>query len=174
MKDKIGMIHIYCGEGKGKTTAAIGLALRAAGYGKRVQIFQFLKNRQTGEYEALKKISNIRIEPMEIYQFVHQMNEREIKVVESKQNQTFIQFVRENFECDLLILDEVFGAVETKTFSLDLLLDFLKEKPPGLEVVLTGRKVPASLLPYADYISRIECIRHPYMKGISARIGIEK
>lgn len=174
MKDQLGLVHIYCGDGKGKTTAAIGLAVRAAGCGKRVYLLQFLKNRQTGEYKSLQNLPNVKIKTMETEKFIFQMSTAEKDAVKRRQIFDFIKISKEMLNYDLLILDEIFGAIETETFSLNRLLDFLKTKPPALEVVLTGRNVPAALLPYADYISRMVCVRHPYMRGISARTGIEK
>ncbi|MBC8585089.1 cob(I)yrinic acid a,c-diamide adenosyltransferase [Youxingia wuxianensis] len=170
------MNHIYCGDGKGKTTAAIGLAVRAAGRGKRVLILQFLKGQPTGELESLKKISNIRVIRGKLGgKFTFEMDRRELQQtydIHTKNLLTVVESVRAG-ECDLVILDEVIGALNTQLIDEDLLRNFIQEKPADIELVMTGRNPPQWLLDMADYITEMKKIKHPFDLGVKAREGIE-
>ncbi len=176
MKDG-GLIHIYCGDGKGKTTAAIGLAVRCSGHGNHVLLVQFLKSRPTGELKSLALLPNIEImRGKETKKFTFQMNTEEKAQVKSEHLALFANVKQKCFneQIDLLILDEVIGACNTGVFDQDILVDFLKVKPAELEVVLTGRNPAAELVELADYVSEICKRKHPYEKGIAARTGIER
>ena len=171
-----GLIHIYCGDGKGKTTAAIGLAVRAAGAGKSVLIARFLKNDRSAELKALAQISGITVLPVE----------REFGFIQTKDNPVraeaaayFTAFfekaadlaVKDHY--DMLILDEINVAVNYEMVPMDRLENFLLHKPTDQEVVLTGRDPKPEILQLADYVSEIRKIRHPFDQGIMAREGIE-
>ena len=176
-KSKLGLIHIYTGDGKGKTTAALGLILRASGRGLHVVLGQFLKGRETGELHTLSLLPGVRVfrgKPLTKFSF--QMNEQEKAEVLQSHNE-FIQelawYCRQE-ETDLLVLDEVIGACGTHLLDESLLIDFLKHKPKHLEVVMTGRNPSPELLELADYVSEICKRKHPCDKGIPAREGIEK
>lgn len=174
--EHFGLIHVYCGEGKGKTTAAIGLAVRAAGYGKRVVFVQFLKDGHSGELKSLNRLPEIKCISGQLYsKFSFQMTEEEKSQTKKLHEQHFAKALAliAAGPVDLLVLDEVLGAIETKMFTEKLLIDFLQTKPATLEVVLTGRKPSEPVMVLADYISEIKCLRHPYEQGISARQGIE-
>ncbi len=171
-----GLIHIYCGDGKGKTTAALGLALRCAGRGNKVLFVQFLKSRPTGELASLKYVPNIEImRGKEIMKFTFQMTEDEKKQVLCEHEQLFNRVIEKcsNGKIDLLILDEVIGACNTGVFNMSRLIDFMKNKPYSMEIVLTGRDPKQELVDLADYVSEIKKVKHPYDKGIPARSGIE-
>lgn len=176
MKDG-GLIHIYCGDGKGKTTASLGLAVRCSGHGNKVLIVQFLKSRPTGELKSLALLPNIELmRGKETKKFTFQMNAEEKAQVLSEH---LALFDRVKEKCahehiDLLIMDEVIGACNTGVFALDELVEFLKNKPAELEVVLTGRNPAPELVELADYVSEICKRKHPYEKGIPARTGIER
>ncbi len=176
MKDG-GLIHIYCGDGKGKTTASIGLAVRCSGHGNRVLLVQFLKSRKTGELNSLALLPNIEImRGKETPKFTFQMNDEE-KAQVKKDHLALFDKVKQKCRdehIDLLIMDEVVGACNTGVFDLDALVDFLKNKPAELEVVLTGRNPAPQLVELADYVSEICKRKHPYEKGIPARTGIER
>ncbi len=176
MKDG-GLIHIYCGDGKGKTTASLGLAVRCAGHGNRVLLVQFLKSRQTGELNSLALLPNIEVmRGKETRKFTFQMNDEE-KAQVKKEHLALFDRVKQKCQderIDLLIMDEVIGACNTGVFDLDALVDFLKCKPAELEVVLTGRNPAPQLVELADYVSEICKRKHPYEKGIPARTGIER
>jgi len=172
-----GLIHIYCGNGKGKTTACIGLALRCAGRGNKVLLVQFLKSRTTGELTSLQYVPNIEVmRGKAIMKFTFQMTEEEKKQVLLEHEKLFENVIKKcsDEKIDLLILDEVIGACNTGVFNAASLLEFLKNKPVSMEVVLSGRDPQAELVELADYVSEIKKIKHPYDKGIPARTGIER
>lgn len=176
-KEKLGLIHIYCGDGKGKTTASLGLAIRSAGAGFKVFILQFLKNWDTSELNSLELIPNIEIiRGKEGNVFTFGMTEEQ--KAKSKEihlnNFAKAKEVAFNVECDILILDEVIGAYNRNLLDREDLLNFLDNKPENLEVILTGRNPADELIERADYVSEIQKIKHPFDKGIVARRGIEK
>lgn len=173
MREK-GLVHIYCGDGKGKTSAAIGLAVRAAGRGKKVLISRFLKTDDSGEVMILKEIPGITVLPCEkSFGFLFRMNEEQKKEAASYYQEQFEKTVKMAERYDLLILDEMMASISGKMVPEERVLQFLQEKPENLEVVLTGRNPSDRLKEEADYISEILAVRHPYEKGIPAREGIE-
>ena len=173
---KQGYIHVYCGDGKGKTTCATGLAVRCAGAGGRVLWFQFLKKDTSSERNALKLIPGIDLlSGYEKMKFTFQMTEEEKKEAKEFYQYKFEQIVQTVVAgtYDLLILDEVIGAIGTDMIEENMILDFLKTRPECLEVVLTGRNPSATLLQLADYVSDIQKVKHPYDLGKPARKMIE-
>lgn len=171
-----GFIHVYCGDGKGKTTAAVGLAVRAAGTGKRVLLVQFLKGRDTGELHSLAQIPEITVlRGKASEKFTFQMNERELQEVYDNQTKNLLTALEEarKGHCDLLILDEIMGALSTETVDEDLLKSLVLYKPEPLELVLTGRNPPDWIVEAADYVTQMEKVKHPYDRGIQARRGVE-
>lgn len=172
-----GLIHIYFGDGKGKTTAVTGLSVRCAGGGGKVLFCQFLKDGSSGEINVLKKIDGISVvDGYGKIKFVKYMTEDEKKSAEAfykNQFDNIINMVNEK-EFDLLILDEIIDAVNIGFVSFDKIIEFLENKPFGLEVALTGRKPDKRLFDIADYVSDILKIKHPFDKGISSRKMIEK
>lgn len=174
--EKFGLMHIYCGAGKGKTTAAVGLALRCLGQGGRVVMTQFLKDGCSGECRMLAGIEGatlLAVNPCGKFSF--QMTAREREQTAQAVVRTFentLAFV-ERTSPDLLILDEICAAVQAGFLEQARLLDFLDHRPAGLEVVLTGREPSEALRERADYLSEIQAGRHPYEAGIAARRGIE-
>lgn len=170
-----GLIHVYCGDGKGKTTAAIGLAVRASGAGKRVLFVQFFKNGKSSEIEALKSLERIQINLCPtLYGRFKNMNE-----VKREQAQRDYSELLENAlinarkNADVLVLDEVISACNNRVVHESLLLEFLRNKPENLEVILTGRNPSETLLNLADYATEMQKLKHPYDKNIRARRGIE-
>ena len=173
---KKGLIHVYTGDGKGKTTASLGLAIRAAGRGFKVVMVQFLKSSDTGELKIIEKIPNFEVHRFERPRgFFWTLND--IEKIELQEDMNIaIDFVRQRLQtgdCDMLILDEVMGSIKNNLIDLDMLVDLLKNKKSHIEVVLTGRNVPDKIVEIADYVSEINAIKHPFEKGISARRGIE-
>ncbi len=171
-----GLIHLYSGEGKGKTTAAIGLAIRAAGSEKKVLFCQFLKNNQSGELRILENIPWVKLDlTYPVTKFTRQMTleEREKTIFEQQTKLSNCWKMATEQSFDLLILDELVAAISLGFIPLDEVLILLQNKPEGLEVILTGRNPPSELAALADYHSRICSVRHPYEKGLSAREGIE-
>lgn len=177
MKDETGLIHIYCGDGKGKTTAAVGLAVRCAGGGGKVFFYQFLKDGTSGEIDILKNIDEITVgKGYALAKFSFQMTDEEkenARIFYEKELDEIISIVS-NQEYQLCVLDEILHAVNLGFVSLDKLVGFLKNKPEKLEVVLTGRNPKEELCELADYITEMNKIKHPFDKGISARTMIEK
>lgn len=175
--NKLGLIHIYCGNGKGKTTAAMGLALRCAGHGETVVIAQFLKDGTSGESRMLAKLDNVTLLAANpVGKFSKAMNEEERAESEQAMERMFraaTAFAVKN-HARMLVLDEVCAAITTGMLEEWDVLDFLDNKPEDLEVVMTGRQPTLRMQERADYISEICKRRHPFDRGIRAREGIEK
>jgi cob(I)alamin adenosyltransferase len=171
-----GLVHIYCGDGKGKTTAAVGLCTRAAGSGRKVLFVQFLKDGRSGELKTLAGIPGVEIlAGVPVDGFLRDKDSVAVHDTAEEHRHRFEEAVRlASFGTfDILVFDEAMAAVNLDLLPVEALCAFLDGRPAGLEVVLTGREPPQALLDRADYISRIECVRHPYQKGIAARRGIE-
>lgn len=170
------MLHIYYGEGKGKTTAAMGLALRAAGRGKRVVIAQFLKGADSGERRALTCVPGVELLPVpERVTFSFRMSQEERREA-AERFLALCEQCRERLRsgaAELLVLDEVCAAVNTGLLPLSALLTLLDQAPEGCELVLTGRAPAPELAERADYLTEMRCVRHPYQRGVTAREGIE-
>jgi len=175
---ELGLIHIYCGDGKGKTTAAMGLGMRAVGRNKKVILTQFLKDNETGELNSIEKLGvNFEIfKGISVKKFFKFMSPEEQMVTRKEHEERFREVTKKAIDenVDLLILDEIIAATNLKLVSLNEVIEFLKNKPKGLEVVLTGRNPDKRLVEFADYVSEIKAVKHPYEKGINSRIGIEK
>lgn len=169
----LGLIHIYTGDGKGKTTAAVGLAVRASGAGKRVAFAQFMKGRPTSEIAQLEKLGITVIKAGTVTKFVPYMTDAERAQCAEESAAGFEAAAAMAENLDVLLLDEIISAVTTGMVPEARLLEFLRSKPAHLEVVLTGRDVPSDIAELADYLSDIKAVKHPYEKGISARKGIE-
>ncbi len=170
------MLHIYCGDGKGKTTAALGLAIRAAGAGLRVHIVQLLKGAPTSELAVLNTISGITLARCgNGFGFFWEMTEREKSDITKCHN----RMLADGFErvrsgaADMLILDEFCAAYAHGLLDRQAVDEFLLKEEHTAEIVLTGRNPDPKFLEKADYISEINCVRHPYEQGVTARKGIE-
>lgn len=171
------MIHIYTGNGKGKTTAAVGLAIRAAGYGKKIYFLQFLKGRNSGEIESLKKFPCItvkRVNPDHKI-FFYEMVPEEKELLAEECRKAWGLFCDEILDSDyeIIIIDEIMALFTNKIFEVELLIDFLSKRDEGQEIILTGRDAPYELYEIADYVTEMKMIKHSFQKGIDARKGIE-
>ena len=171
-----GLIHLYCGEGKGKTTAAVGLAVRCAGHGGRVVFAQFLKDGTSGECRALAGLKNVTVLAANpVGKFSFQMTEEEKRRTADAVSRMFEAAagfaVREGAR--LLVLDEVCAAVSCGFLEERAVLAFLDGRPETLEVVMTGRGPSEALCARADYITEMAARRHPFDRGAAAREGIE-
>ena len=166
-----GKIHLYCGDGKGKTTAAAGLAIRALGHGKTVVFAQFLKDGCSGELNGLKELGAVVLSGPKDTKFVFCMNEEE-KEETACRNNRILQEAMET-RCSLLVLDELCAALECSLIDRDLAKKAVLQRPKEQEIVITGRNPEDWMLEAADYITRMEQVRHPYEKGLQAREGIE-
>lgn len=170
-----GLIHIYCGDGKGKTSAAVGLAVRAAGAGQRVLFTQFFKNGDSSELTVLRELDNVEVLTCKTrYGFLWEMDEAE-RAEAKKDYSALLESALEKARrgVDMLVLDEAVSAGNLEVIEEKKLLDFLRGKPAELEVVLTGRYLSAALLGCADYVTEMKKLRHPYDRGVGARRGIE-
>ena len=169
-----GFIHVYTGEGKGKTTAALGLALRAQGAGLRVYLGQFMKK---GEYNELKALRQLKPQ-LKIEQFGRRRRVGAKLTVQDKTaaERGFLQIkkILNNNRYDLVILDEINLALHHRLLSCEKLVDLLKNRPTNIEVVLTGRHVPAEIIKIADLVTEMKLCKHYYAQGVLARDGIEK
>lgn len=176
------MIHIYCGDGKGKTTAALGLAVRASGRAKRVLIARFLKTDDSGEVPTLSSIPQIHVIPCEkTFGFFFRMSEEQKKEAKEYYSQLFDRVRSQADAFDLVILDEIMAACNYGLVSEDAVVQWLEEVKNRTkceaecepEIVLTGRNPSDRIQQFADYITEMKMIRHPYEQGIPAREGIE-
>lgn len=174
---ELGLIHIYCGNGKGKTTAAMGLGIRAAGCKKKVLLTQFLKSNKTGELNSIEKLKEYFhfIPGVPVGKFSWNMNDEEKANAKIEHTERFKVITQKAIDekYDILILDELVATINLDFIPVSLVLDFLKNKPTGLEVVMTGRDPKSELIEIADYVSEINAIKHPFEKGIPSRVGIE-
>ncbi|SET48090.1 cob(I)alamin adenosyltransferase [[Clostridium] aminophilum] len=194
----MGLVHLYCGDGKGKSTAAAGLALRMAGCGKQAVICRFLKNDCSGEAEALSRTENVVVIPAAgDFGFTWNMTP-EVKAEAARANRSMFRNAvetvdsllqkvdrsenavddaltgRDDLSAEvLLVLDEACAAVNTGMIPLEELTGFLDRRPAGLEVVLTGRNPAEELVVRADYMTEFRKRKHPYDRGIRARNGVE-
>lgn len=171
-----GLIQIYTGNGKGKTTAAVGLSVRAIGRGFNVYMIQFLKDRDTGELHTLSHFDNFKVFRFKSSRkFFWQMNDEEKDLLKKqlKEAYEFIVDVLKNNKCDLLILDEIMGVLHNNLYSIDDIIKLMDMKPEGMEMVMTGRNAPEELIERADLVTEMKLIKHPYEKGIKSRCGIE-
>lgn len=172
-----GLIHLYYGDGKGKTTAALGLAVRASGSGLRVAFVQFMKNQPTGELSVLESLPGVTVlRGKEGSGFTFSMTEEEkekTKRLHTENLKTAIALAASE-NCDMLVLDEAAGAYARDLIDRQLLEEFVWNKPERLELVLTGRDPAQWMIGCADYASEIRKVKHPYDEGVAARAGIER
>lgn len=175
-----GLVQIYTGDGKGKTTAAFGLALRAAGQGNKVLIYQFLKpaSIDTGELFSLKLGAvRIRAEALDIeWDMAKSFDDKEqvaqAKTAISKALDRLAQTAEKRFY-DVLILDEIVFCLSKGLARLEDIRNIIDKKDPAVEIVLTGRGATKELIAMADLVTEMKNIKHPFDKGLSARRGIE-
>ncbi len=168
-----GLIHLYCGDGKGKTSAAAGLALRMAGAGKPVIFAQFYKDGSSSELRPLREMGVSVMNCKTVPGFFFKMNEAEREQVRIDYGRFLEEVFSAAQNAGLLVLDEVVSACRNGTVEENRLLRLLEERPVLLEVVLTGRGPSPRLLETADYITEMKKLRHPYDQGIAARRGVE-
>lgn len=177
MEKQTGYIHIYCGDGKGKTTCGMGLCTRAAGSGYKVLIYQFMKDNKTSERKILETLDQVTlIDGLESEKFSFQMTaeEKEERKAYYESQFRMVTAKAESEEYDVLFLDEIIYAIGAGLFDEALLLDYLKQKPARLEVILSGQNPSQELVDAADYVSNIQKIKHPFDQGLPARKGIER
>lgn len=177
MSTKDGLVHAYIGNGKGKTTAALGLAMRAAGQGMQVTFFQFLKevDKKTGELKTVKKLES----GFEIRQYGGNLLDGDTPAKRDNIKRRisdgikYIEDIAKSETCDILVLDEIGWVIELGLIDAKKVIEIIKNKPAKTELVLTGQTLPEEVLDLADYITEMRQMRHPFQRGIQARKGIE-
>jgi cob(I)alamin adenosyltransferase len=170
-KNNRGLVHVYTGNGKGKTTAAIGLAVRAAGRNLKVAFVQFIKGVQTGERIFMENYKAFDIVQLNAGNYRSKSQEQLRN--EAQKTLSYAEKVITGDEYDMVILDEICVALHENLISVQQVLDLLDKKPQRLELVLTGRNAPQELIERADLVTEMHMIKHPYNEGIVARQGIE-
>ena len=172
-----GLVIVYTGDGKGKTTAALGMALRAAGHGKEILIIQFIKSfKRYGELKFVKKYDcGIEIKTMgkgyvKMKGDVHPFEEH---IKAAKRTLGFAREQIESRKYQIVVLDEINIALNKKLIPLTEVVDLIKQKPPDLHLILTGRGAPKKLIQLADLVSEVREVKHPFKRGIPAQKGIE-
>ncbi|MCD6137266.1 MAG: cob(I)yrinic acid a,c-diamide adenosyltransferase [Deltaproteobacteria bacterium] len=170
-----GLIQVYTGEGKGKTTAALGLAMRALGRGLKVIIIQFMKGqKETGELNMARRLSpHLVIKPMGRDGFVDRTNPDPHDIALARTALDEARRVLSQKVCDILVLDEINVAVSFGLIDEHAVLELMDGKPADVELVLTGRYAPDSIIQKADLVTTMECTKHYFDQGEAARVGIE-
>lgn len=169
------MIIVYTGDGKGKTTAALGLILRASGYNKKILLVQFIKNRFSGELKSLKLLKNVRV-IQGGKGFVGILGDK-LPLKEHKEaalkTLNLLEKEINSQKWDLIIADEILGALARELLDVNQILELLKKNLESLDLVLTGRNAPEEIIKMADLVTEMKSIKHPFDKGIKAREDID-
>ena len=170
------MKHIYYGDGKGKTTAAVGIAVRAAGSNLKVLFVQFLKTEFSGERHVLSNTENVTLTfcPLEL-KFTFEMNEKEkqhaAQIFKGIFDRSVTMALTEKY--DMVVLDEVFEAINAGMLSESEVFEFIANAPASMEIIMTGHNPSQKFIDIADYVTEFKKIKHPYDRGITGRIGVE-
>ncbi|MFH0815468.1 MAG: cob(I)yrinic acid a,c-diamide adenosyltransferase [Methanobacteriota archaeon] len=173
-KKVLGYLHVYTGDGKGKTTAALGLGMRAAGHGLKVLMVQFMKGRiNYGELESAKRIPGFEIRQFGRAEFVDRKNPAQVDVDLAREGLEFAKSALAGGSADMLILDELNTAIDWGLVSLSEVVDMLCARRDDVEVVVTGRYAAKEIIEMADLVTEMREIKHPYKKGILGREGVE-
>jgi cob(I)alamin adenosyltransferase len=168
-----GYIHVYTGNGKGKTTSAIGLGIRAAGAGLKVHMLQFMKGRRYSELNTLDNLKNFTYSQHGRDEFVNKKNPEKIDIDIAQEGFKHAKKLIKSNKYDMIILDEINVAVDFNLIDIEDVLKLIRDKPEKLELVLTGRYVNPKIIKTADYVTEMLEIMHPYQKGIQARKGFD-
>ena len=170
----MGKVHVYTGDGKGKTTAALGLSIRAAGAGLRVFIAQFIKSDEYSEIKALKRFSDlITVEQFGLGGFIGG-NPSSGDIEAAQKGVARVKEIISSENYDVVVLDEANIAVKFKLFSEQDLLDIIDAKSKNIELVITGRDAAAKIIEKADLVTQMKAVKHYFKNGVEARVGIEK
>jgi cob(I)alamin adenosyltransferase len=172
-----GYVQIYTGDGKGKTTAAIGQGVRAAGRYLKVQMIQFLKSSSSGELESLELLKPY----FEVFRFERKhgffwtLSENEKKEVKEDVQKAYFHIIDviRNKECDVLILDEIMGALSNELITEEQILSIIDLKPQSMELIMTGRNATEAIIEKSDLVTEMKLVKHYFNEGVAAREGIE-
>ena len=168
------MVHVYTGDGKGKTTAALGLALRAMGHGLKVYLIQFMKgDPEYGELRAGRRLDGLTIRQFGRTDFVDRDHPAEEDLALARQGLEHAREIMAAGRCDLMILDEINVALDFGLVPVKSVLELIESKPHDMELVLTGRSAPRPIIQAADLVTEMREIKHYYQQGRTARDGIE-
>ncbi len=174
--ENLGLIHIYTGEGKGKTTASIGLTIRMLGNGGKVIFSQFLKSWNTGEVSVLESLHGVKvIRNSKPFPFTNQMTDEQKNEIVTIHN-NLLEAIKAELKKEkyhMIVMDEIMATYNLKLIDTELVDDFIKNKPKDIELVLTGRDPEEKFIKLADYVSDIHKVKHPFDKGVESRKGIE-
>ena len=174
MPERRGTVQVYTGDGKGKTTAALGLALRAVGHGLSVYVLQFMKGSSNyGELTSAAQLPNFTIEQSGRDEFVDRANPAQVDIDLAVQGLAKARAAVTSGDYDIVILDEANVALDFKLIELKDILDLIEGRPGHVELILTGRAAHPDVVKAADLVSEVLCIRHHYNAGVEAREGIE-
>jgi len=169
-----GLVQVYTGDGKGKTSAAFGLALRAAGRGLKVYVIQFIKGGfDYGELYIVEKIPNLKLASFGRGKFVTEIPASEEDSKLAQEAFDIAKMVVKGGKYDVVVLDEVNVALNLKMISIDDVIDLIKSKPKHVELILTGRYAPMQIIDAADLVTEMKEVKHPYSQGVPPRKGIE-
>lgn len=169
-----GLVQVYTGNGKGKTSAAFGLALRAIGRGLKVYVVQFIKGGfDYGELYMVDKLPNLKLKAFGRGEFVTEKPPRKKDVELAQEALDLAEQVVKSGEYNIVILDEINVALNLKLINLNEVLELIKNKPKHVELILTGRYAPTEIIEAADLVTEMKEIKHPFNKGYQARKGIE-
>jgi cob(I)alamin adenosyltransferase len=170
-----GYVHVYTGNGKGKTTAALGLAMRAAGAGLKVYIAQFVKGMKYNEINTLEKKLNDEITVKQYGRscFIYRDPDEE-DVRAAQEGLREVKKIMDSGDYDMIILDEANIATHYNLFSVDDLLDLIHSKPEKVELIITGRFADSKIIEAADLVTEMKEVKHYYQKGVEARDGVER
>jgi len=178
MRLEKGLVQIYTGDGKGKTTAALGQGLRAAGRDLKVYLVQFLKTTDSGELHSTEWLKGnfkvFRFESEKGFFWTLSPEEKELLKSEIRAAMDFVKKVMKEHECDILILDEIAAVLTNKLFDTDELAEIIRSKPDTMELIMTGRNMPEPITKLADLITEMREIKHYFSEGIPSRVGIEE
>jgi cob(I)alamin adenosyltransferase len=174
VKKRQGLVQVFTGNGKGKTSAALGAVVRASGHGLKSYIVFFMKGKYPyGEFKTLAKLPNVDFASFGLRCFIDRAN---VNPEEIKQAKLALSAAREAMlsgKYDLVVLDEVNIALHFKLIELDEVVKLIEDKPPNVELILTGRYAEAKVIEMADLVTEMVKLKHPYDKGVKARKGIE-
>jgi len=169
-----GLVQVYTGNGKGKTSAAFGAALRAVGRGLRVYVIQFIKGGfDYGELYSIKNLPNLKLTAFGRGRFITESQPPKEDVQLAREAFTLAQKVVNSGEYDMVVLDEINVALHLKMVSVDEVVQLIKDKPKHVELILTGRNAPAQIVEAANLVTEMKEIKHPYTEGVPPRKGIE-
>ena len=170
-----GLVLVYTGDGKGKTTAAVGQALRSVGHGNRVLVIQFMKGKKYGEVLAAEKYLADRLTTVQcgLDSFVMKNDPAPVDIELARQGLALAKKAVASGDYQMVVLDEINVALDFKLVELEDVIEIIKTKPASLDMVLTGRYAPAEVIELADMVSDIREIKHHYAQGIKERAGIE-